>query len=58
MFTKSLTYVIMYTIDDILNIVDSVGYSRLAYIYNVAKEEGLFDAIKYLEAVLDGVCLY
>ena len=41
-----------------LNVVDSVGYGRLAYIYNVAKEERLFDAIKYLEAVLDGVCLY
>ena len=41
-----------------LNVVDSVGYSYLAYTYNVAKEEGLFDAIEYLEAVLDGVCLY
>ena len=48
----------MYAINNILNVVDSVGYGRLAYAYNVAKEEGLFDAIKYLEAVLDGVYLY
>ena len=48
----------MYAIDNILNVVDSVGYGRLVYVYNVAKEEGLFDAIEYLEAVLDGVCLY
>ena len=48
----------MHAIDDMLNVVDGVGYGRLAYVYNVAKEEGLFDAIEYLEAVLDGVCLH